>query len=240
MTESSEPHPLDRVNEAAATAPYAHRELLRLLAVVDAFRGEQGCAWYEAQTHHSLVPYLQEESAELIDAIESGTASDIREELGDVLFQVLFHADIAADFDLEDVARDQADKLLRRNPHVFGPTPTRDIDEIIRLWHEAKAVEKANRTSVLDGVAFGMPALALAQKVLGKAAAVPVTVTPATLESADTDAIGDALLALAAAAHEAGVDAEAALRDATRRLAERVRAAEKLARPPQTSELDEN
>ncbi len=234
MTEASGQHPLDRVNEAAATAPATHRELLRLLAVVDAFRGEQGCAWYEAQTHRSLVPYLQEETAELIDAIETGTATDVREELGDVLFQVLFHADIAAEFDLEDVARDQADKLLRRNPHVFGPTPTRDIDEILRLWHEAKAVEKANRTSVLDGVAFGMPALALAQKVLAKSATLPVTVTPATLASTDTDAIGDALLALAAAAHEAGVDAEAALRDATRRLAERVRAAEK------TSELGAN
>lgn len=226
MTETNQPHPLDRVNEATAAAPDSHRELLRLLAVVDAFRGEQGCAWYEAQTHRSLVPYLQEETAELIDAIESGTATDMREELGDVLFQVLFHADIAGEFDLEDVARDQADKLIRRNPHVFGPNPTRDIDEILRLWHEAKAVEKADRTSVLDGIAFGMPALALAQKVLAKSAALPVMVAPAELPAADADAIGDALLTLAAAAQAAGVDAETALRDATRRLADRVRAAE--------------
>lgn len=148
-------------------------ELLRLLGVVEAFRGDAGCAWYEEQTHATLVKYLTEESAELVEALESDDPTDIREELGDVLFQVLFHSDIAAQrvqgsFTLEDVAREQADKLVRRNPHVFGPTPTRDIDEIIRLWQEAKAVEKRDRTSVLDGVPRGMSALALAQKLLGK------------------------------------------------------------------------
>ena len=212
-----------------------HRELLRLVALVDRFRGEGGCAWYEAQTHASLVPYLVEETAELIEAIEQGSPDDVREELGDVLFQVLFHAELAGasgGHDLEAVARDQADKLLRRNPHVFGPTPTRDIDEIIRLWQEAKAVEKASRTSVLDGVAFGMPALALAEKVLGKAAQAGVDVSPEAFAAgaAGTDdveaAFGEALLASVAAGREAGFDAERAMRGALRRLAERVRAAE--------------
>ncbi|VXB47130.1 MazG nucleotide pyrophosphohydrolase domain-containing protein [Pseudoclavibacter sp. 8L] len=163
-------------------------ELLRLLSVVEAFRGDAGCAWYEEQTHATLVKYLTEESAELVEALESDDPTDIREELGDVLFQVLFHSDIAAQraqgaFTLEDVAREQADKLVRRNPHVFGPTPTRDIDEIIRLWQEAKAVEKRDRTSVLDGVPRGMSALALSQKLLGKerqvgAAAVSAAASP--------------------------------------------------------------
>lgn len=210
----------------------AHPELLRLVALVDRFRGEGGCAWYEAQTHASLVPYLQEETAELVEAIEAGTADDVREELGDVLFQVLFHAEVAGatgGHDLEAVARDQAEKLWRRNPHVFGPTPTRDIDEIIRLWQEAKAVEKAERTSVLDGVAFGMPALALADKVLGKAAptgepvdAESIGAGAGALDDAEA-AFGEALLATVAAGREAGFDAERALRGAVRRLAERVR-----------------
>ncbi|PPF39680.1 MazG nucleotide pyrophosphohydrolase domain-containing protein [Pseudoclavibacter sp. AY1H1] len=173
-------------------------ELLRLLSVVEAFRGDTGCAWYEEQTHATLVKYLTEESAELIEALESDDPTDIREELGDVLFQVLFHSDIAAQraqggFTLEDVAREQADKLVRRNPHVFGPTPTRDIDEIIRLWQEAKAIEKRDRTSVLDGVPRGMSALALAQKLLGKerqlgAADVSPAASPAAASAAASPA----------------------------------------------------
>ncbi|WP_258071089.1 MazG nucleotide pyrophosphohydrolase domain-containing protein [Pseudoclavibacter sp. RFBG4] len=169
-------------------------ELLRLLSVVEAFRGEAGCAWYEEQTHATLVKYLTEESAELVEALESDDPTDIREELGDVLFQVLFHSDIAAQraqgaFTLEDVAREQADKLVRRNPHVFGPTPTRDVDEIIRLWQEAKAIEKRDRTSVLDGVPRGMSALALAQKLLGKERQVgssPQTVAAAPATTTDS------------------------------------------------------
>lgn len=146
-----------------------------LIATVERFRGDGGCAWFEAQTHRSLVKYLVEETAELVDAIEAGDEAEMREELGDVLFQVLFHANIAAErgtFTLDDVANEQRDKLVRRNPHVFGPTPTRDIDEIIRMWEEAKAIEKRDRTSVLDGIARSMPALALAEKVLGRGARV--------------------------------------------------------------------
>ena len=226
--------------------PAPHPELDRLLDDVARFRGETGCAWYEEQTHRSLVPYLQEETAELVDALESGDPEQVREELGDVLFQVLFHADVAeanGDFTFEDVAREQADKLERRNPHVFGPTPTRDIDEILRLWHAAKAEEKAARTSVVDGIAFGMPALALADKLLGKAAAIEgvavlpvpsgtdVTAADVPLASAraslDEAELGDALLGVVAAAREAGLDAERALREAARRLADRIRAAER-------------
>lgn len=238
--------------------PTPHPELDRLLDIVARFRGDAGCAWYEEQTHRSLVPYLQEETAELVDALETGSPQERREELGDVLFQVLFHADVAAahgEFDFEDVARDQAEKLLRRNPHVFGATPTRDIEEILRLWHEAKAVEKAARTSVLDGIAFGMPALALADKLLGKADGVDgVEVLPdrdhggaaadpprghageARGPFADEAELGDALLGIVVAARASGLDAERALREASRRLADRIRTAE-AARPESAAEL---
>ncbi len=226
-------------------------ELLRLLRVVEAFRGDAGCAWYEEQTHATLVKYLTEESAELVEALESDDPTDIREELGDVLFQVLFHSDIAAQraqgaFTLEDVAREQADKLVRRNPHVFGPTPTRDIDEIIRLWQEAKAIEKRDRTSVLDGVPRGMPALALAQKLLGKERQVGAADVPAaeaipkpgvgevsaevgagTGEAADEElALGRTLLALVRDADARGLDAERAMRLVNRELEARIRSAE--------------
>ncbi len=203
----------------------------QLIATVERFRGDGGCAWFEAQTHRSLVKYLVEETAELVDAIEAGDDAEIREELGDVLFQVLFHANIAADrgaFTLDDVADEQRDKLERRNPHVFGPTPTRDIDEIIRMWEEAKAIEKRDRTSVLDGIARSMPALALAEKVLGRGAKVDARLA-APLEAggdAAEAAFGDELLASIERARGEGIDAERALRGAVRRLEGRIREAE--------------
>ncbi|UQN15729.1 nucleoside triphosphate pyrophosphohydrolase [Gulosibacter sp. ACHW.36C] len=202
-----------------------------LIATVERFRGDGGCAWFEAQTHRSLVKYLVEETAELVDAIEAGDEAEMREELGDVLFQVLFHANIAAErgtFTLDDVANEQRDKLVRRNPHVFGPTPTRDIDEIIRMWEEAKAIEKRDRTSVLDGIARSMPALALAEKVLGRGARVDARLA-APLEAggdAAEAAFGDELLASIERARGEGIDAERALRGAVRRLEGRIREAE--------------
>ncbi|MGO1545437.1 MAG: MazG family protein [Gulosibacter sp.] len=225
----------------AHTGQASHPELLALAELMNRFRGEQGCAWHEQQTHESLVPYLTEESAEVIDAIETGTPDDLREELGDLLFQVLFHADIARSeghFTLEDVARDQAAKLRQRNPHVFGDTPTRDVDEIIRLWTEAKAQQKQHRTSVLDGIAPGMPALALAAKVLGRAEEPGMNVSPEELtaqaaggehagDESTEDAFGQSLLAAVAAGRDAGLDSERALRQAVRRLMEQIRNVER-------------
>lgn len=231
----------------------APTELAQLLDVVARFRGEGGCAWYEAQTHEGLVPYLIEETAELVEALEVGDAADMREELGDVLFQVLFHADIAAQrpdpakrFTLEDVARDQREKLIRRNPHVFGDRPTREMDEIIRMWMAAKVVEKAHRTSVLAGVPRTLDGVARAVKVLSRAERVGVTPaarTPApavrevhdsgqatVTSAADTTeaerAVGDELLAVIAEARNRGIDPDRALRGAVRRIEARVTARE--------------
>ena len=124
--------------------------------------------------------YLVEESWELIDAIESGDRDEMIEELGDVLYQVLFHADLAAhtpgeDFDIQDVAAHMTAKMVSRHPHVFGGDRTAETaDDVVSFWDELKADEKPHRTSVLDGIPRGMPALALAQKVLGKAEKVDV------------------------------------------------------------------
>ena len=188
------------------------------------------CVWTQQIDHRSLVPYLIEESAELIDAVEEGTREDLREELGDLLWQVLFHAEIAsrdgdAPFGIDDVARGLTEKMVRRHPHVFGDAVATTPEEVLVHWNAAKAAEKRARTSVLDGVSERMPSLALAQKLLGKAAQVQVSAkrddTPATEAE-----LGDALLALVAAARANGWDAERALRARLRSLETQIRDAE--------------
>ncbi len=191
------------------------------------------CAWSRRITHRDLVPYLIEESAELIEAIETGDAAEMREELGDLLWQVLFHAEIAAGergeaFDIDDVARGLSEKMIRRHPHVFGDAVATTPEEVLVHWNAAKAAEKSARTSVLDGVSARMPSLALAQKLLGKAASVPGTATPATAPGAPAseDQLGEALLALVAVARAEGWDAERALRSRLRSLTDDIRAQE--------------
>lgn len=216
-----------------------HPRLEELVAIVAQLRAPGGCPWDADQTHESLVQYLVEESWELIDAIESGDRDEMIEELGDVLYQVLFHADIAAhtpgeDFDIEDVAAHMTAKMVSRHPHVFGGDRTAETaDDVVGFWDELKAGEKPHRTSVLDGIPRGMPALALAQKVLGKAAKVGVGVAVAPVPDAAgepapaTEAeLGATLLALVASARAQGLDAERALRHAVRGLEDDVRAAE--------------
>lgn len=190
------------------------------------------CVWSQQMTHEALVPYLVEESHELIDAVETGSRADLREELGDLLWQVLFHAAIAAEhegepFDIDDVARTLTEKMVRRHPHVFGDAVARTPEEVLVHWNAAKAAEKHTRESVLDGVPRGMPALARAQKVLGKAAGAGVTALAADGPGSE-DELGAALLALVARARAEGWDAEGALRERTRALEAEVRAAEKL------------
>ena len=167
------------------------------------------CVWTQQIDHRALVPYLVEESAELMDAVEDGTREDLREELGDLLWQVLFHAEIASrdaddPFDIDDVARGLTDKMVRRHPHVFGDAVATTPEEVLVHWNAAKAAEKQARTSVLDGVSHRMPSLALAQKLLGKAAGVgrrppvptpvPELVEGSTPAPATEAELGDALL----------------------------------------------
>ncbi|MCK6081119.1 MazG family protein [Microbacterium sp. EYE_5] len=188
------------------------------------------CVWTQQIEHADLVPYLQEEAAELVDAIEAGTRADLREELGDLLWQVLFHAEIASraevdPFDIDDVAEGLAEKMVRRHPHVFGDAVATTPDEVLVHWNAAKAAEKRARTSVLDGVSMHMPSLALAQKMVGKAAQVGVT-PPAADTLANEAELGDALLELVVRARAEGWDAERALRLRLRALAAEIRTAE--------------
>lgn len=205
-----------------------HPRLDELIATLERLRAPGGCAWDRDQTHASLVQYLVEESAELVEAIESGDDTELVEELGDVLYQVLFHADIAAEagrFTLEDVAEHMTHKMKGRHPHVFGDVVADTPDAVVATWEAVKAVEKAHRTSVLEGIPAGMPGLALADKALGRAEKVGVTVEPAQVPSTEEE-LGAHLLAIVAGARAQGLDAERALRGALRSLRDRVAVAE--------------
>lgn len=189
------------------------------------------CAWTRTITHRDLVPYLVEESAELVDAVEAGSRDDLREELGDLLWQVLFHAEIAsrdesAPFDVDDVARGLTEKMVRRHPHVFGDAVAETPEEVLVHWNAAKAAEKRERTSVLDGVSRHMPSLALAQKLLGRAASVGVAPVHGEGPAGEGE-LGEALLGLVAVAREQGWDAERALRERLRALEGEIREAER-------------
>lgn len=199
-----------------------HPELDALIAVMARLRGEDGCAWDREQTHESLLKYLIEESHEFIDAVESGDRTHMIEELGDVLYQVLFHADLgAADpdspFTIEDVARVAREKMVGRHPHVFGDVTADTADEVVANWEIWKAAEKPERTSAFEGLPKGLPALALADKVIGKLDESP---TPSELvtEKTTEDDLGDLLVAIVSAARANGLDAERALRTAVRRV----------------------
>jgi XTP/dITP diphosphohydrolase len=193
------------------------------------------CVWSQTMTHESLVTYLVEESYELIDAVEGGDRDALLEELGDVLLQVVFHAEIARrtpgeEFSLDDVARAANEKMIRRHPHVFGDEVALTVDDVYRVWRAAKAREKASRTSILEGIPQAMPALALADKVLGRVAQSPVTISrtdavqPPVFENEAE--LGALLLAISTSANNKGLDAERALRTALRGVQDELRDAE--------------
>jgi XTP/dITP diphosphohydrolase len=200
--------------------------LLDLVTVMDRLR--VSCPWDREQTHRSLAKYLLEESYETLEAIDTGDYVHLREELGDLLLQVYFHARIAGEsepdgFTIDDVAGGIVSKLVHRHPHVFGGVEVADAAEVEANWETLKSAEKG-RASVLEGVPLALPALALADKVLGRAARVGVE--PAPLVDGVVTPFGDRLLRLVVEARAAGLDAEQELRDAVRRLADAVRAAE--------------
>jgi XTP/dITP diphosphohydrolase len=210
----------------------AGAELLAAVAVMHRLRSPGGCPWDAEQTHSSLRQYLIEETYELIEAIEDGDRVALREELGDVLLQVLFHARIAQEdaadpFTVDEVADDLVRKLVGRHPHVFagGDPAVRDAATQTVRWEELKQAEKKRESSV-DGVALGAPALALAGKLISRTAKKNL---PADLWPADDDP-GAALFAIAAAAAARGVEPEQELRAVARRFAQDVRAAEQAAK----------
>jgi len=239
-------HELDRVAADHLTSLWVPTlaepvgyELVRFAELVRTLR--ERCPWDAAQTHASLRPYLLEEAYEVVDAIDSGDVEHLEEELGDLLFQVYFHATIAAEegeFTLADVARGIHDKLFRRHPHVFGG------DGDPADWERLKR-EETGRASALDGIPAALPALAEAQKVQRRAAGVGFDwagvegAWPKVFEEADEvraagpdqveGEFGDLLFACVNVARHLGVDAEVALRGAARKFAARFRAVEALA-----------
>jgi XTP/dITP diphosphohydrolase len=199
-------------------------ELIRLKEVMQRLRAPGGCPWDAEQTHESLLKYLLEESYEFSEAVDEGDRTAMREELGDVLLQVYFHSAIAAEdsvdpFTIEDVAGEIADKLIRRHPHVFTDSKV-TFDDVLENWERQKREEKG-RTSATDGVPMAQPAMALAAKVIYRADkygySLPV-LHPFTL-APDTDAtqLGALLLGIIDQAQRLGIDAEVALRAATKK-----------------------
>ena len=147
-------------------------ELERLIDIISTLRGENGCQWDREQTHKSLKTNMLEEAYEAVDAIESGKIDNIKEELGDVLLQVVLHAQIAKDeneFDIEDVAKGISDKLVHRHPHVFGEVKVNSTKEILDNWDKLKKEEKPERKSAMDGITKGQSALISALKISKKA-----------------------------------------------------------------------
>ncbi len=202
--------------------------LVELVAVMRRLRAE--CPWKAEQTHRSLARYLLEEAHETLEAIDTGDADHLREELGDLLLQVYFHAEIASQagqFNIDDVAAGLTEKMKRRNPHVFGSAAS-DLTsaQVNDQWQRAKADEK-QRSSVTDGLPPGLPALLYADKVLDRlsrldpapatAPAVGEGRSPVTRPGAPEDDLGARLLDLVRQARAEGIDPEQALRDAVRR-----------------------
>ncbi|MGC4876163.1 nucleoside triphosphate pyrophosphohydrolase [Micromonospora sp. DT43] len=207
--------------------------LLDAVAVLDRLASPGGDPWKRAQTHRSLAGYLLEESYEAYDAMVSDDTDSLREELGDVLLQVVLHARLAEDlpegerWTIDDVAGGLVDKMIRRNPHVFAGAEAGTLEEITANWERIKRVEKA-RDSVLDGVAFSQPALALATQILDRAARNGLT-TPLPNPDAEPDdeaKLGATLLTMVAKAREANLNPEAALRKTTLTQAQKIRETE--------------
>jgi tetrapyrrole methylase family protein/MazG family protein len=239
---------------AAAQQDAAGMEVGRLVALMDTLRAR--CPWDQAQTHASLMPHLVEECYEVLDALGTDDDGHLEEELGDLLFQIVFHARLASEagrFDLADVARSVHDKLVRRHPHVFGDVEVGGPDDVVKNWEAIKKSEKG-RDSVTDGIPSALPALLLTTKLARKAGSVGMEPSRSGLEDvraawtalvsaasarqpdsddpldAETtelsDVVGELLFVVATLAQRAGVDAELALRRRALTLRAEVRAAE--------------
>jgi XTP/dITP diphosphohydrolase len=216
--------------------------MLDLVDVMDRLRSPGGCPWDARQTHSSLVEYLIEEAYETVETIEAGDEPGLREELGDLLLQIVFHARIAQEdassgFDIDDVADGIIVKLVARHPHVFGDETAETAEQVEANWHALKAKEKG-RESVTDGIPGTLPALVYAGKVLSRSASLGHRLTALTAadiaarvtDDLSTEAeLGDLLLAIVGRARARGFDAESAVRGAARRRIAEIRAAEGLA-----------
>ena len=201
-------------------------ELIRLREVMDKLRSPGGCPWDAEQDHASLLKYLLEESYEFIESVENNDRQAMQEELGDLLLQVYFHSRMAEEdatqpFNIEDVAKSVADKLIRRHPHVFAGALVDSSEDVLENWEKQKAAEKG-RTSAIDGVPLAQPALPLAIKVIYRLNKLnydlPISKPISLPSEINQDQFGQILLGLISQAVEKGLDPEAALRGATKTL----------------------
>jgi XTP/dITP diphosphohydrolase len=218
-------------------------ELLRLREVMHRLRSPGGCPWDAQQTHESLLKYLLEESYEFSEAVDLRDRNAMREELGDVLLQVYFHSAIAETdqsdpFTIEDVARGISDKLVRRHPHVFSDSEV-TFDDVLENWEKQKREEKG-RTSATDGVPMAQPAMALAAKVVYRAEkygySLPVSHPALLNEAIDEAELGALLLGIIDQAQKLGLDAESALRSATKSYIDQIHAHESQVQPAASTE----
>ncbi|MBI4978863.1 MAG: nucleoside triphosphate pyrophosphohydrolase [Spirochaetes bacterium] len=227
-----------------------HNDFAELVRIMARLRGENGCAWDKEQTYDTIRPYLLEETYEVIETILDKNFEGLKEELGDLLLQVVFLSQIAADekrFSIDDVVRTINEKLIRRHPHVFGDEETNDTNVILKKWEDIKKKEKADKNiehkSILDGVPKILPALTQAHKIQGKAKRVgfdfpdhheafkkvheEVTELEEELNAGEQNAnrieeeIGDLLFAVTNVARMLSIDAEGALMKANRKFRSR-------------------
>jgi XTP/dITP diphosphohydrolase/tetrapyrrole methylase family protein/MazG family protein/ATP diphosphatase len=222
-----------------------------LMQLMAKLRAPDGCPWDRKQTHESLKPYLVEEAYEVLEAIDQGDPGRLREELGDVLLQIVFHTQIAGEyerFSMEDVMRSLSEKLIRRHPHVFGETEVANAGEVLRNWDAIKATEAGREPGIFGEVPENLPSLLYARKVQRRAAStgfdmedVPFDAVAGQLEALEAaaadpaardarfEAAGDLLFAAVNVARKLKVDPELALRAATDRFRGRIEVAEALA-----------
>ncbi|HYC55729.1 MAG TPA: nucleoside triphosphate pyrophosphohydrolase [Candidatus Binatia bacterium] len=231
----------------------SRRDFAALVALMHRLRAPGGCPWDAEQTHRTLRPYLIEEAYEVLDAIDSGDDKELRDELGDLLLQVVFHSELASErgaFSIEDVVESLASKLVRRHPHVFADVEVGSAQEVERNWSEIKKGERRRagreRPSAIDGLPRGLPALARAKRIGEKAASAGFDWATADevrakvaeeLEELDVamgsgddaaveEEVGDLLFALTSMARLRGIDAESALSSALAKFDARFRALE--------------
>ncbi|MDI6858036.1 MAG: nucleoside triphosphate pyrophosphohydrolase [Dehalococcoidia bacterium] len=226
------------------------RSFAALEHIITRLRAPDGCPWDRAQTHDSLRPFLLEEAYETAGALDDGDITKLREELGDLLLQIMLHSQIASEagqFDVHDVIEGIATKLLRRHPHVFGDTPVETAEEVVLKWEAIKERERGEGRSALEGVTLAMPALAYSQALQERAAATgfewprvddvldKLSEEVRELREASTpeerrEELGDVLWLLVSLARKLELDAEDSLRAAARRFVERFTALESLVR----------
>ena len=224
-------------------------QLEKLIEIIDTLRSPNGCKWDREQTHATLKRNMLEEAYEAVDAINDNDSKHLKEELGDVLLQVVLHAQIskeAGDFDIEDVAKTLNEKLIHRHPHVFGDVKVQNTQEILDNWEKLKKEEKPHRKSVMDGISKAQSALMSAQKISKKAVSVGFEwpdeqelmkcvmsefeeFKNAKTQDEKEDEFGDILFAVVNLARWNKIDAEQALLRANKKFMARFRAMEELA-----------